>query len=93
MRKLSVEDIVKDNENCYSFVVAIAKRARQISEKSNDEGIILDDRPVHMAVKEFAAGKFRIGASNKTEEDLTEAEEAVENVEEPAATKAPDEEQ
>lgn len=88
MRKLSVEDIVKDNENCYSFVVAIAKRARQISEKSNDEGIILDDRPVHMAVKEFAAGKFRIGESNNAAED-EEAEEAVEMVEEPAAFEAP----
>lgn len=76
MRKLSVEDIVKDNENCYSFVVAIAKRARQISEKANDEAVILDDKPVHMAVKEFVAGKFRIGnpeqASGPVNEDIEE---------------------
>lgn len=60
MQKLSVEDIVKNNENCYSFVIAIAKRARQISEKANDEELILDEKPVQTAVQEFVEGKFRI---------------------------------
>lgn len=60
MQKLSVEDIVKNNENCYSFVIAIAKRARQISEKANDEEEILDEKPVQIAVQEFVEGKFRI---------------------------------
>jgi len=60
MQKLSVDDIVKNNENCYSFVIAIAKRARQISEKANDEEEILDEKPVQIAVQEFVEGKFRI---------------------------------
>lgn len=60
MQKLSVEDIVKNNENCYSFVIAIAKRARQISETANQEEIILDEKPVQTAVQEFVEGKFRI---------------------------------
>jgi DNA-directed RNA polymerase subunit omega len=60
MLKLSVGDIVKNNENYYSFVIAIAKRARQISEKSNEEGEILDVKPVQIAVQEFVEGKFRI---------------------------------
>lgn len=60
MQKLSVEDIVKNNENCYSFVVAIAKRARQIAEKANDEGVMLEEKPVQTAVKQFVEGKFRI---------------------------------
>lgn len=65
MQKLSVEDIVKNNENCYSFVVAIAKRARQISEKANEEELILDEKPVQMAVEEFVEGKFRIDQKSK----------------------------
>ncbi|CDZ24410.1 hypothetical protein CCDG5_1296 [[Clostridium] cellulosi] len=69
MQKLSVEDIVKNNENCYSFVVAIAKRARQISEKANDEGIILDEKPVQTAVKEFVEGKFRIKTEKNNENE------------------------
>lgn len=64
MLKLSVEDIVKNNENCYSFVIAIAKRARQISEKANDEGLILDEKPVQISVKEFVEGKFRIAQNS-----------------------------
>jgi DNA-directed RNA polymerase subunit omega len=60
MLKLSVNDIVKHNENCYSFVIALAKRARQISESAIESGELLDEKPVQMAVAEFVAGKFRI---------------------------------
>ena len=60
MLKLSVNDIVKHNENCYSFVIAMAKRARQISENAIVEGDMLDDKPVQMAVEEFVEGKFHI---------------------------------
>jgi DNA-directed RNA polymerase subunit omega len=60
MLKLSVNDIVKHNENCYSFVIAMAKRARQISEQAAEEGELLDDKPVQMAVEEFVEGKFHI---------------------------------
>lgn len=75
MQKLSVGDIVKNNENCYSFVIAIAKRARQISEKANDEELILDEKPVQTAVKEFVEGKFRINPNSRHDED-EEAENA-----------------
>lgn len=68
MQKLSVEDIVKNNENCYSFVVAIAKRARQISEKANEEGVILEEKPVKTAVREFVEGKFRIAPHSENDE-------------------------
>lgn len=60
MLKLSVNDIVKHNENCYSFVIAVAKRARQISEGAYNDGELLDEKPVQMAVQEFVEGKFRI---------------------------------
>lgn len=64
MLKLSVNDIVKHNENAYSFVIAIAKRARQISEQAAEEGEILEERPVQMAVQEFVEGKFHIQEQN-----------------------------
>lgn len=60
MLKLSVNDIVKHNENCYSFVIAVAKRAREISEEAEEEDVLLDEQPVQMAVKEFVEGKFHI---------------------------------
>jgi DNA-directed RNA polymerase subunit omega len=60
MLKLSVNDIVKHNENCYSFVMAIAKRARQISDSAYNEGEPMEEKPVQVAVEEFVEGKFRI---------------------------------
>jgi DNA-directed RNA polymerase subunit omega len=60
MLKFSVNDLVNNNENCYSFVVAIAKRARMIADKANEEGILLYEKPVQMAVKDYIAGKFHI---------------------------------
>lgn len=60
MLKLSVNDIVKHNENCYSFVIAMAKRARIISETAIDNGELLDEKPVQIAVQQFVEGKFRI---------------------------------
>ncbi|MDR3553072.1 MAG: DNA-directed RNA polymerase subunit omega [Clostridia bacterium] len=62
MLKFSVNDLISDDENCYSFVIAIAKRARRIADQANDESEILDEKPVQMAVREFAEGKFHIMA-------------------------------
>ena len=56
----SVSDLISEDENCYSFVVGIAKRARKIAEKANDEGVILDEKPVKLAVNEYVSGKFRV---------------------------------
>lgn len=65
----SVTDLVNNHENCYSFVAAIAKRAREIAEKANDEGIMLEEKPVKLAVKEYEEGKFRIDTRPETEEE------------------------
>lgn len=89
MLKLSVTDLIQGDETCYSFVIAIAKRARAISEKANDEHELLDEKPVQMAVKEYTQGKFRIlhGGEPVTEADADAfeqaAREAAENDEKP----------
>jgi DNA-directed RNA polymerase subunit omega len=69
MLKFSVNDLVHNNENCYSFVVAIAKRARKIADSANDDGDILYEKPVQMAVKEYIAGKFHIVPAVKKIDD------------------------
>lgn len=57
MQKISVSEILKGNESCYSLVVAIAKRAREISENAEENGEILIEKPVQLAIKDFADGK------------------------------------
>lgn len=88
MLKLSVSDIVHNNENCYSFVVAVSKRARQIAEEQQEQEEISHERPVHLAVEEFIEGKYRIIQPDLNEQAEEEAVEAAkEQAEEEAIAK------
>ena len=44
--------------NRYMLVNVVARRARQIAEDAEENGIHLDDKPVTMAVHEVADGKL-----------------------------------
>lgn len=58
--RLSYSDILKKNESYYSLVVAIAKRARQISEKAEEKGEIITVKPVQLAIDEFVKGQYKL---------------------------------
>ena len=53
MLRPSLNQLMTKNESCYSVVVGIAKRAREIADE-------LYEKPVQTAVDELAAGKYRI---------------------------------
>ena len=44
----------------YALVIAVAKRAREITDEANNKGIILEEKSVNIAIKEFVNGKFDI---------------------------------
>ena len=44
----------------YALVIAVAKRAREITDDANDKGIILEEKPVNIAIQEFIDGKFDV---------------------------------
>lgn len=44
--------------NRYMLVNVVARRARQIAEKAEDTGEILEEKPVTLAINEVAAGKL-----------------------------------
>lgn len=52
--------ILKNNESYYSLVVAVAKRAREITADSFENHTVLNERPVKKAVDEFASGEFKL---------------------------------
>lgn len=55
------ENIIKTQHNShYSLVIAVAKRAREITEECESRGEILIEKPVDLAVKDFVAGKYKI---------------------------------
>ena len=58
--RLSCSDILKKNESYYSLVVAIAKRARQISEEAEEKGEIITVKPVQLAIDEFVKGQYKL---------------------------------
>ena len=66
MHRPSACEILKEGESYYSLVIGVAKRAREIAEEAEEEGRILIDKPVQIAVEEFAAGEFYL----KEKEDL-----------------------
>ena len=60
MLRPAMSQIIKKDDSYYRFVVAVAKRAREISEEAEEEKIPLEEKPVKLAVEEFAAGKYKM---------------------------------
>jgi len=60
MLKPSENIIRTPHMNQYSLVIAVAKRARQISERAEIQGLKLTDKPVDLAVQDFVHERYRI---------------------------------
>ncbi|MDE5570100.1 MAG: DNA-directed RNA polymerase subunit omega [Ruminococcus sp.] len=60
MLRPAVNQIISKNESCYSLVIAVAKRAREISDELYENKDTLEEKPVKTAVEELASGKCRI---------------------------------
>lgn len=60
MLRPAVNQIITKNESCYSLVIAVAKRAREIAENLCENNEILEEKPVKTAVEEIASGKYKI---------------------------------
>jgi DNA-directed RNA polymerase subunit omega len=60
MLRPAVNQIITKNESCYSLVIAVAKRAREISQDLYEHGETLEEKPVKTAVEEIASGKCKI---------------------------------
>lgn len=72
MYKPSIDDMLSGKQSRYSLVIAVAKRAREITDdynakraKENNEEIkkkddIIDEKPVLLAIEEFKQHKYEI---------------------------------
>lgn len=63
---------IKGKNSRYAVVVGVAKRAREIAEKAEEEGVILTEKPVIMAINDFADGDYEIIVNEPEEEDEKE---------------------
>ena len=66
MLRPAVNQIITKNESYYSLVIAVAKRARQITEELYENGETIEEKPVKTAVEELASGKCKIVSTTPT---------------------------
>lgn len=64
MHRPSVPELLKPGQSYYSLVVAVAKRAREIAQQADDSGEILLEKPVKLAVDDFAKGRYKLVESD-----------------------------
>lgn len=60
MKRVNVDDLFYGKVSRYSLVIGVAKRARQITQEFEDNGIITDEKPVLLAIDEIKDHKFNI---------------------------------
>ena len=60
LQKPAVSEILKNDESYYSLVVAVAKRARDIATEAELNGEIIVEKPVQLAVEQFARGEYKL---------------------------------
>ena len=65
MLRPAVNHIITKNESCYSLVIAVAKRAREITQELYDNDMTIEEKPVKTAVEELASGKYKIVSTQK----------------------------
>ena len=54
----AMSDLLKEVNGRYLLVNLTARRAREISENAEDQGIELSEKPVSLAIYEIAEGKL-----------------------------------
>lgn len=60
MLKPSDNIIKTPHKSYYSLVIAVAKRAREITDEALQKGEVIIEKPVDLAVQDFVEGKYQI---------------------------------
>lgn len=60
MLRPAITQMITKNESCYSLVIGVAKRAREIADELCEKNQVLEEKPVKTAVDEFARGEYKI---------------------------------
>ena len=69
----AMNELLAQVPSCYKLVNVVAARARQIANEAEEQGLMLEDKTVSIAVREIAEGKLPQEAV--AEEVLLEEEE------------------
>ncbi len=64
MLRPAMSQILKKGESYYEFVVAVARKARELANDAEEGRIPLEEKPVTLAVEMFAAGQEKMSDSD-----------------------------
>lgn len=53
MHRVNVDELFAGKQSKYALVVGVSKRARQITQTFEDEGIVTEKKPVLLAIEEI----------------------------------------
>lgn len=68
LRPTDIEKI-KGNASRYAVVLAVAKRARQIAAEAEEKNVIITEKPVSLAINDFADGAYKIMPISEEKDD------------------------
>ena len=77
LRPTDIENL-KGEKSRYAVVIGVAKRARDIADQAEQDGVILIEKPVSMAIADLTAGDYKIlmtTPEEESEEEVAEGEE------------------
>ncbi len=60
MLRPAATQLLKNGESTYSLVIAVAKRAREITDEAYANKERLDEKTVKMAVEQLSNGEYKI---------------------------------
>ena len=63
MLQPSIAQLMKHVNNRYLLVNVVAQRTRDIAEDARDANVVLDDKPLTMAIQEIADGRLEASIS------------------------------
>lgn len=64
LKPTDIEELQGKNSR-YAVVIGVAKRAREISEQAQENGEIITEKTVSLAIKDFKEGECRLLASDE----------------------------
>ena len=65
MINIDLKPLLKGGISRYSLVVAVAKRSREIADEAKEDGEILVEKPVSLAVDDFLNDRYEIRESDE----------------------------
>lgn len=60
MLRPAATQLLKNGESTYSLVIAVAKRAREITDEAYEEKLKLNEKAVKIAVEQLSNGEYKI---------------------------------